>query len=317
MSERSEVAVPDRLDVEISLVNTSNRELLSRCLASLPHACQGLSWHVTVVDNASDDGSAEMVAREYPWAGLVRNERRLGFSANHNKVLRPALHDGGPDFVVVLNEDTELDPGSLAAMVEYSRRHPDVGVVGPVIRGTDGNIQPSYFPFPTIREQFWSSLRPGVVRPNASSPGWLNGSCLVIRTAALREVGALDDGFFIFYEDTDLGMRLRRAGWRSEIDQSATMLHHGHSTVSTPALGSVMERQMIRSRYLYFRKHDGRWAAAALDLVVRLAYLARALKALLAGVATRNGEERRHAEMLLALTRYDPRAALPHEGPVG
>lgn len=307
----------DRLDVEVSLVNTSNRELLARCLASLPAACEGLKWHVTVVDNASDDGSAEMVARDYPWAELIRNERRLGFSANHNKVLVPALADDGPEFVVVLNEDTELDPASMRAMVDYCRRHRDVGVVGPVIRGTDGNVQPSYFRFPTVGEQFWSALRPGVERPNASGPGWLNGSCLVIRTAALREIGALDDGFFIFYEDTDLGIRLHRAGWRSVIDESATMLHHGHSTVSTPALGSAMERQMIRSRYLYFRKHDGRTAAAALDLVVRLGYLARALKAMLAGVATRDGEERRHAEMLLALTRYNPREALPHEGSTG
>jgi N-acetylglucosaminyl-diphospho-decaprenol L-rhamnosyltransferase len=306
--------VPDRLDVEISLVNTSNRELLARCLASLPEACEGLTWHVTVVDNASDDGSAEVVARDYPWARLIRNDRRLGFSVNHNKVLLPALGDGGPEFVGVLNEDTELDPGSLTEMVHYCRLHDDVGVVGPVIRGADGNVQPSYFPLPTIREQFRSSLRPGIERSNVTGSGWLNGSCLVIRTAALREIGSLDEGFFIFYEDTDLGMRLQRGGWRSEIDNMATMLHHGHSTVSTPALGSAMERQMIRSRYLYFRKHHGRRAAAALDLAVRLAYLVRASKALLAGVVTRNGKERGHAKMLFALTRYDPREPLPHEG---
>src|ERR1700716_785682 len=77
--------VTEVLEVEISLVNTNNRALLNACLASLPEACAGLNWHVTVVDNESRDGSAEMVATEFPSARLIRNAKRLGFGANHNQ----------------------------------------------------------------------------------------------------------------------------------------------------------------------------------------------------------------------------------------
>src|SRR3989442_15532756 len=75
-----------RLDVEVSLVNTNNRDLLRSCLASLPHAAGALAWHATVVDNASDDGSPEVVRTQFPWARLIENSRRAGFSANHNRV---------------------------------------------------------------------------------------------------------------------------------------------------------------------------------------------------------------------------------------
>ena len=92
----------DLLDVEISLVNTNNRALLQACLASLREACVGLNWHVTAVDNESRDGSTEMVAKEFPAARLIRNTRRLGFGANHNQVLGPAL-GSGIRYALILN----------------------------------------------------------------------------------------------------------------------------------------------------------------------------------------------------------------------
>src|ERR1700737_1865242 len=112
----------DVLEGEISLVNTNNRALLNACLASLPEACAGLNWHVTVVDNESLDGSAEMVATRFPTAQLIRNAKRLGFGANHNQVLVPAL-ESHVRHVLILNEDTELDPGSVRELVAFADQH--------------------------------------------------------------------------------------------------------------------------------------------------------------------------------------------------
>lgn len=297
-------------DVWVSLVNTNNRDLLVRCLRTLPDACSGLSWAVTVVDNASDDGSAEAVESEFPDANVVRNRRRLGFSANHNLVIRPILQDRTARYVLILNEDTELDPNSVMMLVKLCDADPSVGAAGPGITGIDGTIQPTLAPYPSVLREFRATLRPSHA---PTSAGWLNGSCVLARTAALEEIGLLDERFFIFFEDTDLGARLTRAGWRSLLVPSAHILHHGHVTVSRPSFGSAMERQMLRSRYLYFLKHHRPFEASAVSALVRLGLLARAMKAALSAVADKDPMERHQARLLLGLARYNPRTPLAHE----
>jgi GT2 family glycosyltransferase len=301
------------LDVEVSLVNTDNRDLLRACLASLPEAAGALSWNATVVDNASDDGSSEVVRLEFPWARLIENPRRAGFSANHNQVIADVVRHDSARYVLVLNEDTELEPGSVEELVSFADREDRLGAAGPRLVEADGREQVSYFRFPGLLEQFWSTIRPGQPPRPAKTTGWLNGSCLLVRTEVLRRVGLLDPRFFIFFEDTDLCLRLHRAGWRSAVCGSSRVVHHGHKTVSQSGVGMHMERQMLRSRYLYFRKHHGRHTAALVVALVRMALGVRAGKAFLTGSVTRDGGERKLAGLLWSLARYDPVAPLPHE----
>jgi GT2 family glycosyltransferase len=301
------------LDVEVSLVNTDNRDLLRACLASLPEAAGALSWNATVVDNASDDGSSEVVRLEFPWARLIENPRRAGFSANHNQVIADVVRHDSARYVLVLNEDTELEPGSVEELVSFADREDRLGAAGPRLVEADGREQVSYFRFPGLLEQFWSTIRPGQPPRPAKTTGWLNGSCLLVRTEVLRRVGLLDPRFFIFFEDTDLGLRLHRAGWRSAVCASSRVVHHGHQTVSHSRVGTHMERQMLRSRYLYFCKHHGRHTAALVVALVRMALGVRAAKAFLTGSITRDGGERKLAGLLWSLARYDPIAPLPHE----
>jgi N-acetylglucosaminyl-diphospho-decaprenol L-rhamnosyltransferase len=304
---------PEPLDVEISLVNTSNRELLRSCMRSIPAACEGLSWHATVVDNASTDGSAEMAASEAPWARVVRNETRLGFSANHNQVIVDTLERGLARYVLILNEDTVLEAGSVAELVRFCDAEAHCGAAGPVIVDRHGLVEQSLFPFPTIVDQVRASLVPGRLNRPPPPAGWLNGSCVLVRAEALREIGPLDERFFIFFEDTDLGFRLAVAGWTSLICERARIVHLGHKTVSQRPLGDSMERQMLRSRYLYFRKHEGPARALAVAGLVRVALAARATKALAAGFIGKDRGERDLASYLWRLARYDPRGPLPHE----
>jgi GT2 family glycosyltransferase len=302
-----------RLDVEISLVNTNNRDLLRACLGSLPEAAGALTWHATVVDNASDDGSPEAVRLEFPWARVIENPQRVGFSANHNQVIGDVVSHDSARYVLVLNEDTELAPGSLEELVLFADRRDRVGAAGPRLVETDGKRQASFFRFPTLSGEFWWALRPGRSLREAPNDGWLNGSCLLVRTDALRQVGTLDARFFIFFEDTDLGLRLHRAGWRSAVCESSRVVHHGHQTVSQSGVGTHMERQMLRSRYLYFRKHHGRYRSALLAALVRVALAIRATKASAGAILYRDPSERRLAELLWDLVRYDPQKVLEHE----
>jgi GT2 family glycosyltransferase len=299
-------------DVEISIVNTNSRELLRACLASLPAACAGISWRATVVDNASTDGSAEMVQRQFDEVELLRNDVARGFSANHNRVLRCAL-ERNARYVLILNEDTVLEPGSVRELVRFCDERPMLGAAGPVITGGDGVLQRSFFRFPSVADQAAACFRPGREPGEAEAEGWLNGSCVLARVEALRQIGILDERFFIFFEDTDLGFRLHQAGWQSGVCPSAHILHHGHQVVSQPVYGNRMERQMVRSRYLYFRKHYGAAQAGLLAVLVRAAFALRAVKALGPGLLLRRSDERGLAAVLWDLATYDPRLALSHE----
>jgi N-acetylglucosaminyl-diphospho-decaprenol L-rhamnosyltransferase len=303
----------EQLDVEISLVNTSNRELLRGCLDSLPDACEEIQWAVTVVDNASEDGSADMVSEEFPWARLCRNERRLGFSANHNQAIQPVLRNGSARYVLLLNEDTVLRSGSVRELVAFADSQPSIGAVGPIIRSLSGEIEPSFLPFPTLRNQIGGAFWPRGWAGPAPPGEWLNGACVLVRLEALREVGPLDERFFIFFEDTDLGKRLASVNWRSAVCEPAEIVHRGHATVAAPNRGSAMERQMLRSRYLYFRKHHGLAQATLVAVAIRIALLVRAFKAFSVSLVSRDRDERDTAAFLLDLAQYNPGAALPHE----
>jgi GT2 family glycosyltransferase len=136
---------------------------------------------------------------------------------------------------------------------------------------------------------------------------------VLLRTEALRQVGTLDERFFIFFEDTDLCERLRWAGWESAVCEKASIVHHGHMTVALASAGSVWEWQMLRSQYLYFCKHRGRLAGLRLSGLVRGALLIRATKALAMSTLNRDRSERETANLLIDLVKYDPWKRLPHE----
>jgi GT2 family glycosyltransferase len=136
---------------------------------------------------------------------------------------------------------------------------------------------------------------------------------VLLRCEALRQVGSLDERFFIFFEDTDLGERLRHAGWESAVCEAATIVHHGHMTVALASAGSVWEWQMLRSQYLYFCKHRGRLTGLLLSRLVRSALLIRAGKALAMSTLSADHSERETASLLVDLVKYDPRTRLPHE----
>jgi N-acetylglucosaminyl-diphospho-decaprenol L-rhamnosyltransferase len=306
----------DSLDVEISLVNTNNRELLLRCLETIPAACEGLDWHATVVDNASEDGSADLVRERFPWAALVRNERRLGFGANHNQVIVPTVRNRSARYVLILNEDTELAPRTTSELVRFCDEHPSVGAVGPTIFGPDGAVEPTLLKFPTPGRQVLRALR--LVRSDAPRSGdaaWLNAACVLVRSEAMSAVGPLDERFFIFFEDTDLGLRLQRAGWITAVCPAARIVHQGHQTVTRPSRAGAMELQFLRSRYLYFERHHGKLAALLVAWLIRVEFALRAVKASIGAVIRRDGAARAKASVLLKLARYDPGMPLPHELP--
>ena len=185
---------PGRLSV--SIVNTSTAAISCSRASSRSQAPRGrVSVDVTVLDNASEDGSAGAVRERFPWARVIEQRHRAGFGANHNTVMRAT--EGR--YVYVLNEDATVEPGSFERLVAYMDSHPEVAAVGPHIRYPDGRHQPSAWRFPSPATAALGTItlsRVGVEQSRGDEPrrvDWVMGCALLLRREALDSVGLFDE----------------------------------------------------------------------------------------------------------------------------
>ncbi len=238
-------------DLSVSIVNTNSRELVLACLESLA----GTEAEIVVLDNASEDGSADAVRERFPDVRVVAQEFRAGFAANHNTVIRATT---GP-YVYVLNEDTTADDWRFERLVAYLDAHPRVAALGPKLVYPDGRRQDSAWRFPTPLVSAFGLLslgRLGVKQSRGDevrSVDWVMGAALLLRRAALDDVGLFDEGFFLYSEEVDLQFRLRQGGWEVHYFPDATVVHH-----ESQFSAGIPERrinEMWRSRHRYWRKH--------------------------------------------------------------
>jgi GT2 family glycosyltransferase len=262
-------------DLSVSIVNTNSRELLLACLDSLA----GTPAEIVVLDNASEDGSAAAVRERFPDVRVLAQEFRAGFGANHNTVLRATTGR----YVYVLNEDTTAENWDFDRLVAYLDAHPRAAVLGPKLVYPDGRRQDSAWRFPTPLVSALGLVtlgRLGVKQSNGDSPrvvDWVTGAALVLRRAALDEVGLFDEGFFLYSEEVDLQFRLRRAGWEVHYVPEVTVVHH-----ESQFSAGIPERrinEMWRSRHRYWRKHHSGAGARLAAISTGAQYAARALLA--------------------------------------
>jgi GT2 family glycosyltransferase len=216
---------------------------------------------IVVVDNASDDGTAVLVRERFPNVTLLENPTNEGFGRAANRGWRETT----APYVVILNPDTELRPGAAWALLDFAAAHPRAGLVGPRVLNADGTLQHSCFRFPSLKMVLtgFFGLLPldspanGRYRPDEYERPHpvehLLGACLLVRREAAEQVGLLDDGFYMYFEETDLCYRLRRAGWESWYTPDATVIHHGaHSTSREP---ERMSAAFYRSQARFYQKH--------------------------------------------------------------
>jgi N-acetylglucosaminyl-diphospho-decaprenol L-rhamnosyltransferase len=269
------------MDLSIVIVNWNVCELLRRCLLSVDKALPpDLAAEVVVVDNASSDGSADMVRREFPAVRLVASDENLGYARGNN---RGAAETSGR-YLLILNPDTEVAGNALATMVRYLDERPPVGAVGPQLRYADGTLQSSRRRFPTLATAFCESTLLHQWFPNnraarryhlsdrpADAPqavDWLVGAALMIRREAWQQVGPLDESFFMYFEELDWCRRCQAAGWEIHYVPAAQIVHYeGKSSEQVVAVRTI---RFQRSKVRYFCKYYGAgWA-----LIIRLFLLA-------------------------------------------
>lgn len=232
------------MDVSIIIVSYNTADLTVACLESV-FASQRVSYEVFVVDNASQDGSAGIIRDKFPQVGLFANETNRGFGAANNQ----ALQECGGRYVIFLNPDTTVEPDSFFKMAAYMDAHSKVGLAGPRVLNPDGTRQDSM-----------SARYPGN-RYGAADLGHLPGdiacvlgACQIASASLLHEIGGFDEDFFLYGEDQDICLRIRKRGFEiGFIDDAAIMHHGGQSERST--LPAEVVRKKIRAELLFYRKH--------------------------------------------------------------
>lgn len=301
------------VDVSISIVNTSNCAMLRDCLASVYEHRTRYSFEVQVVDNASTDGSAEMVRREFPRADLVVNERRLGYAANNNINMRKARGR----YLMLLNEDTILLPGCLDAALDFLEATPDYAGVACRMVDPDHTLQlGSTRRLPTITTEVFALS--GLNHRFPASPlfsGYTMGGAdygqpfpvelpleagMIVRHEIVRRVGYLHEGYFMFGEGPEWCYRIKQAGGRFMYLPRAEIVHFGGST-NSKLPRTVVEGERFRSHYLYFGRTRGRaYALAYRATMVGL----HALKLAVHGARFAGGQRSERASRSLALAVY-------------
>ncbi|MDP3999867.1 MAG: glycosyltransferase family 2 protein [bacterium] len=264
--------------ISVVIVNFNTRDLLRACLRSVRKAEPRAE--VIVVDNGSKDGSAAMVQKEFGKTGrsgkvrLVANKRNRGFAAANNQGFAKARGD----VIVMLNSDTEVPKGALSKLARELERHPEVGVVAPQLRNAAGEVQQSaswrapglltLFLEYTLLNRVLYRMLPAVRYPGKQlltraelgkrrDVGDLLGACMVFRKELLKEIGTLDERFFVFLEETDFNARVRDAGYGLVYLPTVRVLHHWGGSIDSD--GSLAKRFSLfyPSLYRFFRKRHG------------------------------------------------------------
>lgn len=261
------------LDLGVVILNWNTRDLLRSCLATVLASKGGLDLRACVVDNASSDGSADMVRAEFPNVRIVESPTNVGYAAGNNLGLRALGFEtdrrNAPRHALLLNPDTRVPETALAELVAYMDARPEVGCVGPRLVLPDGSLDLACRrSFPTPEVSFWRMTGLSKVLPRSRLLGRYNmtylderletevdsvvGACMLVRGAAIAQAGLLDEDFWMYGEDLDWALRLKQAGWKTLYYPRVTVLHVKRAASRQNPRAQI---EFYRAMRIFFDKH--------------------------------------------------------------
>lgn len=277
----------DPLLVSVVIVTWNCGKFAAGCLASLDKQRVSFATETIVVDNASLDGTPELITVQFPHVRLIRSDRNLGFAKANNAGIRAARGK----YVCLINPDVVVAPECLQKMCDYMEQGPSVGLLGPRMIGPDGRVARSTMRFPDLWNALCRALALDVLFKRSRLFGGflmrdfrhdeirdvdvLNGWFWMVRRTAMDDIGLLDEHLFMYGEDLDWCMRFHQAGWRVVFYSPAEALHYGGGASSNRPIPCYIALQ--RANLQYWRKHRGLLPAAGYFLVTCLYHLVRIL----------------------------------------
>lgn len=308
------------MDLSILIVTYNSAPLMGTLLGQLHREIHSpdFPWkaEVVLVDNASADGTVELVRKEHGWVNCIASPVNLGFAAGNNLA---ALRAKGR-FLLLLNPDAIPNPGALAEGIDRMTKQVRVGMAGGELLNARGGREPSARMFPTLRDEIFTMSGLAARYPNSktfarldrrwadpeveSSVDWIPGAFVFLPAKVFAELGGFDERFFMYYEEVDLCRRLREAGYSIEYWPSLKAVHIGGASAKTvkkarvSRAGSQLESWRMRSALLYYRKHHGLWGASGLLAIEWTWHRLRGLRASWKRQSDKAEDMRTHCQQL-------------------
>lgn len=281
------------MKLSIVIVSWNVREDLAKCLKSIEETLLPGETEVIVIDNSSSDGTAASVRKSFPDVNLIANKQNRGFAAANNQGIK--ISQG--QYILLLNPDTIVQENSLATLVKFMDENKDVGICGPKLLNKDGTIQPSARSFPTFRGALYRHTAFRFVRLfRGEYKKWLMkdfnhttlkdvdqvmGAALMVRRSAMEEAGAMDESFFMYYEEVDLCYRIKQTGQRVVFVPESVITHSGgKSAEQIPVEKRIM---MLASLLKFFRKNRGKFPTMLFGCIFKPAVVLRDIINIISG----------------------------------
>ncbi|MEM8699266.1 MAG: glycosyltransferase family 2 protein [Pseudomonadota bacterium] len=279
--------MPEPWQISVSIINYRTAEMTLACVESVLADIGALQIHIALVDNASGDGSVAAIEdwlAQHPDAPVtfVRSPSNTGFSGGHNLGIQAAL----AEHYLLLNSDAILRPGALAAFLEAARANPGAGLIGPRVEGEDTTPHTSAFRYPTPLSELIRAAETGPITrifatrdvplapiPDPTQIEWVSFACVLIRHALIEELGEMDEGYFMYFEDTDTCWRAAKAGWQVIQAPEARMVHYRGGSAPVKKLAAAKKRlpgYFYAARTRVFFKLHGRIGLLAANLAWHL-----------------------------------------------
>jgi hypothetical protein len=285
------------IDVSIIVVAWNVRELVRECLESTYAQTRGIDFEVIYVDNASKDGTVEMVRTQFPQVRIIENDENLGFIKANNQAIEVARGR----YVLLLNSDTLVLDEAIQKTVAFADQNPDAAVVGCRVLNRDRSLQRACFMYPSLLNLVLAATYLYKVFPRSRFFGrermsWWNfddvrdvevvcGCYALVRKAAIDEVGVMDETYFVYGDDPDWCYRFHEKGWRVVFTPGASIVHYGGQT--TKQMSDDFLLQLMGTKLLFIRMHRGRIEFALSCLAMSLYFLLRVPYWLLHGIIDR------------------------------
>ncbi|MEI7824713.1 MAG: glycosyltransferase family 2 protein [Chlorobiaceae bacterium] len=301
--------------VSVIIVSYNTKDILRNCLQALFTHSTGIDLEVFVVDNNSTDDSALMVQSEFPSVRLTANTQNVGFAAANNQAFEHATGR----YIILLNPDAYIRPSSIQHCIEFMDRTPQCGLCGGKIISPEGHIEPSARRFPNALYKLLTLS--GISGKFPTSPilnhhefggfahdrpievDWVPGTYTIVRKEMLDAIGFFDNRFYLYYEETDLCLRAKKAGWKVYFTPDAEVIHIGGASSKTRKDKTIDVRAAqvlsfrMRGECLYYRKNKGLISMLLATGVELLWYVARYIKNLL---PSKDAAKKRAAAMAIS-----------------
>ncbi len=277
------------LDLSIIIVNWNSKDFLRKCLVSIETEAGSLAYEVIVIDNASYDGSEQMVTSEFPLVQFIQSKENLGFSKANNL----AFSQSRGRNILFLNPDTEVQRNALQELIRVLETTPKAGFVGAKLLNSDYSLQttcitaiPSiinqalafnllrrYFP----RLQIWGMQPLYTVSPNISTVEAISGACMMCKRFVLDEIGGFTIDYFMYSEDMDLCIKVKKAGFLIYYAPEATVVHHGGKSSSMHLQSNFSSVMKCESLAKFFARHHGTWYSRSYRISTAIVAMGRVL----------------------------------------